>query len=193
MNHQEKNVGRLEYLIMEVEILSDDPYFPSELLKAQTRNWGFKCQFVAQLAKNPPAMWETWVWSLGWEEPQEKGKATHSSILAWRIPWTIWSMGLQSVGHDWATFAFTRRRQWQPTPVLSPGKSYGQRSLVGCSPWVAQSWTRLRDFTFTFPFMHWRRQWQPTPVFLPRESQGRGGLVGCHLWGHTESDMNEVI
>ena len=44
---------------------------------------------VAQLVKNPPAMWETWVWSLGWEDPLEKGKATHSSILAWRIPWTV--------------------------------------------------------------------------------------------------------
>ena len=46
---------------------------------------------MAQLAKNPPAMWETWVLSLGWEDPLEKGKATHSSILAWRIPWTIYS------------------------------------------------------------------------------------------------------
>ena len=59
--------------------------------------------FVAQLVKIPSAMWETWVWSLGWEDPLEKGKATHSSILAWRIPWTVWSMGLQRVGHDWAT------------------------------------------------------------------------------------------
>ena len=42
---------------------------------------------------------------------------------------------------------------------------------------VAQSWTQLSDFTFTF--MHWRRKWQPTPVFLPGESQGRGSLVGC--------------
>ena len=44
---------------------------------------------VAQLVKNPPAMQETWVRSLGWEDPLEKGKATHSSILAWRIPWTV--------------------------------------------------------------------------------------------------------
>ena len=42
---------------------------------------------VTQLVKNLPAMWETWVQSLGWEDPLEKGKATHSSILAWRIPW----------------------------------------------------------------------------------------------------------
>ena len=44
---------------------------------------------VAQLVKNPPAMWETWVRSLGWKDPLEKGKTTHSSILAWRIPWTV--------------------------------------------------------------------------------------------------------
>ena len=43
---------------------------------------------VAQTVKNPPAMWETWVQSLGWEEPLEKGMATYASILAWRIPWT---------------------------------------------------------------------------------------------------------
>ena len=48
---------------------------------------------VAQLqVKNLPAMWETWVWvrSLDWDSPLEKGMATHSSILAWRIPWTVW-------------------------------------------------------------------------------------------------------
>ena len=44
---------------------------------------------VAQLVKNLPAMRETWVSSLVWEGPLEKGKATHSSILAWRIPWTV--------------------------------------------------------------------------------------------------------
>ena len=44
---------------------------------------------VAQLVKNLPAMWETWVRFLSWEDPLEKGKATYSSILAWRIPWTV--------------------------------------------------------------------------------------------------------
>ena len=44
---------------------------------------------MAQLVKNPPAMWETWVGSLGWEDTLEKGKASHSSILAWRIPWGL--------------------------------------------------------------------------------------------------------
>ena len=55
---------------------------------------GYRLQYswaslVAQLVKNLPTMWETWVRSLGWEDPLEKGKASHSSVLAWRIPWTI--------------------------------------------------------------------------------------------------------
>ena len=60
---------------------------------------------VAQMVKNPSAMQETWVRSVGWEHPLEKGMATHSSILAWRIPWTeepgrLQSMGSQRVRHD---------------------------------------------------------------------------------------------
>ena len=53
---------------------------------------------VAHLVKNPPAMQETWVLSLGWEDPLEKGRATHSSILAWEIPWTEEPNGLQFLG-----------------------------------------------------------------------------------------------
>ena len=65
----------------------------------------FVFPLVSQMVKNPPAMWETWVQSLGWEVPLEEGMATHSSILARRIPWTeepggLQSMGSQRVGHD---------------------------------------------------------------------------------------------
>ena len=61
------------------------------------------------MVKNPPAVRETWVRSLGWEDPLEEGMATHSSILAWRIPWseepgTLQSIGSQRVGHDLVTF-----------------------------------------------------------------------------------------
>ena len=52
-----------------------------------------RASLVVQLVENPPAVWETWVQSLGWEDPLEKGKAAHSGILAWRIPWTEPSMG----------------------------------------------------------------------------------------------------
>ena len=55
---------------------------------------------MAQLVKNPPAMRETRVRSLGWEDPLEKGKATHSSTLAWRIPQTVQSMRVQRVRND---------------------------------------------------------------------------------------------
>ena len=67
-----------------------------------------RASLVAQMVKNPPAMQETWVRSLGQEDPLEEGMATHCSILAWRIPWTeelggLQSLGSQRVGHDWAT------------------------------------------------------------------------------------------
>ena len=55
------------------------------ILGLNTRYWA---SLVAQLVKNPPAMRETWVPSLGWEDPPEKGTATYSSILAWRTPYT---------------------------------------------------------------------------------------------------------
>ena len=63
---------------------------------------------VAQLVKNPPAMHETRIHSLGWEDPLQKELATHSSILAWRIPWAeehsgVQSMGSQGLRHDRAT------------------------------------------------------------------------------------------
>ena len=62
---------------------------------------------VPQTVKRLPTVQETWAWSLGQEDPLEKEMATHSSTLAWKIPWTecgrLQSMGLQRVGHNWAT------------------------------------------------------------------------------------------
>ena len=65
---------------------------------------------LARLVKNPPAMWGPWVWSLGWEDPLEEGMATHSSILAWRIPWTVYCVGRQRVRYNWV--AFTHSFTW---------------------------------------------------------------------------------
>ena len=58
---------------------------------------------MAQTVKNSPAMWETWVWSLGWEDPLEEGMATHSSILAWRIPMDrgAWQATVHGVAKSW--------------------------------------------------------------------------------------------
>ena len=76
-----------------------------------------RASLVAQLVKNLPTIWETWVQSLGWEDPLEKGMATHFSFLAWRTPWTeepggLQSMGLLRVRHDWATFTFNNVVFW---------------------------------------------------------------------------------
>ena len=70
------------------------------------------CSPVAQTIKHLPATWETQVWSLGWEDPLEKEMATHSSTVAWKIPWMegpggLQSIGSQRVGHDWVTSLFT--------------------------------------------------------------------------------------
>ena len=68
--------------------------------------WAF---LVAQLVKNLPAMQETWVRFLGWEDPLKKGMATHSSIQAWRIPWTVQSMGSRRIGLNSTTFTHSLR------------------------------------------------------------------------------------
>ena len=114
----------------------------------------FWASLVAQRLEHLPAMQETWVWSLGREDPLEKEMATHSSILAWRIPWTeelggVQSTGSQRVRLDWATslalFTFMHwRRKWQPTPVFLPGESQGWGSLVAAIYGVTQSWTGLK-------------------------------------------------
>ena len=66
-------------------------------LSAHTQSRPYIISLGAQMVKNPPARQETWVWSLGGEDPLEKGMATHSSILAWRIPWT------EELGGPWST------------------------------------------------------------------------------------------
>ena len=92
--------------------------------------WGFP---VAQL----PAMWETWVWFLGWEDPREKGKATHSSTLAWRIPmdrgvWQATVLGTQRVGHDWVTKHSTALYQKFCTNSLKSGNHGEDRAELSC-------------------------------------------------------------
>ena len=91
-----KNVLQLDY---------GDGYKTIDLPKPSNFNG---LPLVAQTVKNLIAMWETWVWSLVWKDPLEKEMATHSSILAWRIPWTeepggLQPMGSKRVGDDWAT------------------------------------------------------------------------------------------
>ena len=94
-----------------------DPGSTPELGRSSGEGIGYPLQYswaslVAQLVKNPLAIREIRVQYLGWEDPLEKGTATHSSILAWRIPWTeepdgLQSMGPQRVGHNRVTVIFT--------------------------------------------------------------------------------------
>ena len=134
-----------------------------------------RASLVTQMVKNLSAMRETCVPSLDWEDPLEKGKATHFSILAWRIPWTVQSMGLQRVRQDWATFTFTFRLLWvrhasQVALVMkNPATNAGD---VGdeFNPWVGK--------------IPWRRL--PIPVFWRREFHGLYSLWGCKELGTTE-------
>ena len=119
------------------------------------------------MVKNLPTMWEAWVRSLGWEDPLEEGVATHSSILAWRIPWTegpheLQSMGSQRVGHDWvtkhSTWLFSGSWSWssntlatwceeptEKTLMLGMLKAGGEGGERGWDGWMASltEWTRV--------------------------------------------------
>ena len=70
-----------------------------------------------------------------------------------------------------------------PTPVLLPGKSHGQRGLVGCSPWGRWSRTQLSDFTFPFHFPALEKEMATHSSVLVWRIPGTGSLVGCRLWG----------
>ena len=85
-------------------------------------------------------------------------------------------------------------RQWHPTPALLPGKSHGRSSLVGCSPWVAKSRTRLSDFTFTFYFYALEKEMATYSSVLAQRIPGTGepgGLpsIGLHRVGYDWSDL----
>ena len=87
-----------------------------------------------------------------------------------------------------------RRRQWHPTPVLLPGKSHGQRSLVGFSPWGCEEsdMTERLHFHFSLSCIE-EGNGNPLQCSCLENPRDGGSLVGCRLWGHTESDMTEVI
>ena len=86
------------------------------------------------------------------------------------------------------------RRQWQPTPVLLPGKSYGWRSLVGCSPWGREESDVTERLHFDFS-LSCIGEGNANPLqcsCLENPRDGSPPLVGCCLWGHTESDTTEA-
>ena len=135
------------------------------------------CSLVTQMAKNLPAMQETQVWSLGQDDPLEKGIATHSSILAWRIPQTEEPGRLQSMrlcNQVWPQYELWSQEKWPLNRSLSYDTVLQwwlrqQRICLQCrrpgfNPWVRKT--------------PWKRKRQPTPVFLPGESHGQATIHG---------------
>ena len=127
-------------------------YIRSSFLWLKELTCTLNISLVAQMVKNLPAMQETEVWSLGWEDPLEKGVAIHSSILAWRIPWTeepggLQSMGSQRVTQDWAMFTYFFI--WPPHPSSPVWNSPASNSLLR---WPIQS-PSLGSITMEDPWL----------------------------------------
>ena len=101
---------------------------------------------MGQVVKNLPAMRETWVQSLVWEDPLEKGTATHSGILAWRIPWTVQSVGLHRVGHNWATFIFTLQPRERGITVIFVFLRWWGMMMFGPFSSSHSAWATLSSF-----------------------------------------------
>ena len=149
---------------------------------------GVRTSLVAQRVKPPPTVQETRVWSLGWEDLLETGMATHCSILAHptpRPPHTQKKRELKEI--FW-------RRQWQPTPVLLNGKSHGQRSLVGCSPWGREESDPTEQLYITFHFHALEKEMATHSSVLVWRIPGTeesGGLpsMGSYRVGHDWSDL----
>ena len=125
-----------------------DPGLIPGLGKSAGEGIGYPLQYswaslVAQVVKSLPTMWETWVWPLDWEDPLEKGKATYSSILAWRIPF----MGSQRVGHDWATF--TSLMRWMKLePMIQTEVSQKERQILYINAYIWNLEDRTNDPTW---------------------------------------------
>ena len=110
---------------------------------------------IAQLVKNLPAMRETWVWSLGWEDPLEKGKATHCNILAWKIAGLYSPWGCKDYECDWTTFT---------------------HSLTH---------SHLPRYSFMYSWMHWRVNYVSQACMRHSGKQERNRFCpwGIVLWG----------
>ena len=162
------------------------------------------------MVKDLPAIQETQVRSLGQEDPLEKKMATHSSILAWRIPWTeepgrLQSMRSQRVGHNWAANTFTFMMKYdggglvaKSCPIIwnivitkqlglyggFPGGSDGKIICLQCRRPGFDPWVRK---------IPWSRKWQLTTGFWPGEFHGQRSLVVYSPWGGKELDTTEQL
>ena len=136
-------------------------------------------------------MQETWVWSLGWEDLLEEEKATHSSILAWRIPWTVQSVGSQRVRHDWATFTFSNLEMRS----LRTLKMWNE--LSGHSQWLEDMWVDTSSGLLTpRPVMRTCRSSRQVKLsydkwHLQRLRVERNTSLGIVKWGSSVVEKEE--
>ena len=113
------------------------------------------------MVSNLPTMQETWVWSLHWEDPLEKGMATHSSILAWRFPWAEEAGGLQSmrsqrVGHDWATNTLSKSWRNAQSSSQNSRDSEGSKWLYEAVSYLSPHLLRkLSQVSCLLPLRFW--------------------------------------
>ena len=135
----------------------------------QTQMLPYGASLVAQMVKNLPAMQETQVWSLGQEDPLEKGMATHSSILALENPWTegpggLQSLGLQRVGHDWSDFHIntetTNTLCSKMSSASNVGKSACRGKIRGGIPVILRGFVILRVIFQGYKPVDGREYWQ---------------------------------
>ena len=147
-------------------------------------------------------MRETWVQSLGREDAREKAKATHSSILAWRMPWTVQSMGFQRVGHNWVTFTCPRGSQVQKIgpknktlDVMAGGLSFRLRCRIGASLTLValQWWEPVSNHVWALGMLkllyqdlwllRWRGDWLKGQICLqgPAGADNIAVCVGCSV------------
>ena len=149
-----------------------------------------QASLVAQTVKHLPAVQETRVQSLVWEDPLEREMATHSRILTWRISWTEEPGGLQFVGsqrvrHNWMTNTHTHTHThthsvYRGLPWWLSGKAFAcQSRRLGFNPWVGK--------------IPWRRKWQPVLVFLPANPRDRGAWQATFQEVAKELDTTEWL
>ena len=156
---------------------------------------------VAQLVKTPLAMWKTWVWFLSWENPLEKGKATHSNILAWVAKSWTWLSNFHFLFCTFYGFGQLCNNMY-PSLWYHTEYSYCPKNHL-CPAYASSS--LVADMVKNLPAM-WETQVPSlggevslekgllaTPVFMPREYHGQRILAGYSPWGHEESDITEQL
>ena len=129
---------------------------------------------VAQTVKHLPAMWETQVRFLGWEDPLEKEMAIHSSTLAWKIPWTekpdrLQSVGSQRVGPDWATslsFTFTVTLIGQKIKGTFPPAPYSKPKQEKCFKKMLKKFDQFTHQVIRHTFFLFSSKCMPVPKLL---------------------------